>query len=118
MFKERIISGTVIVLGGMIEKFAFKLSCTCLRKMAEPKLEKQEQKRIPTEDEEKVRKCLQFIEAYGGIDGAHHKQWVIDQIVRTLLGTPKAYKEWVEEMKCWNDEEQAYEYDWDEGTAP
>lgn len=25
---------------------------------------------------------------YGGIDGAHHKDWVIDQMVRALCGVP------------------------------
>ena len=29
---------------------------------------------------------LEYIERYGGTDGAHHKQWVIDQTVRRVLG--------------------------------
>ena len=30
--------------------------------------------------------ALYFIEAYGGIDGAHHKDWVLDQAARALHG--------------------------------
>jgi len=32
--------------------------------------------------------ALYFIEMYGGIDGAHHKDWVLDQVARLLLGSP------------------------------
>jgi hypothetical protein len=28
-----------------------------------------------------------WIERYGGIDGSHHKDWLIDQIARILKGT-------------------------------
>ena len=28
-----------------------------------------------------------FINAYGGIDGAHHKDWVLDQCMRIIKGT-------------------------------
>lgn len=28
-----------------------------------------------------------WIEKYGGIDGSHHKDWLIDQIARILKGT-------------------------------
>lgn len=30
--------------------------------------------------------ALYFIGAYGGIDGAHHKDWVLDQVARILNG--------------------------------
>lgn len=29
-----------------------------------------------------------YISEYGYIDGSHHKQWVLDQVMRILLGTP------------------------------
>lgn len=29
-----------------------------------------------------------YIHQYGGIDGVHHKIWVIDQVSRILAGTP------------------------------
>ena len=47
---------------------------------------------------------------YGQIDGAHHKAWVIDQMVRALTST--RYESWVKAY-C-NDGE----YEWDEGIAP
>src|SRR5437762_5985689 len=30
--------------------------------------------------------ALHLIESYGGIDGEHHKQWLIDQVARLLSG--------------------------------
>ena len=61
--------------------------------------------------------ALEIIEQYGGFDGAHHKQWVLDQIVRKLVGDK--YEEWVKEMRGeYDDEEEMYEYDWDEGIPP
>jgi len=30
--------------------------------------------------------ALYFIERYGGIDGGHHKMWVLDQVARILNG--------------------------------
>lgn len=35
-------------------------------------------------DTGKVKKALDLIEEWGGIDGAHHKQWLLDQLARTL----------------------------------
>ncbi len=32
----------------------------------------------------KIDKALELAMAYGDIDGAHHKMWVIDQMVRVL----------------------------------
>ena len=43
----------------------------------------------------RVRDTLDLIRDYGGIDGGHHKQWVLDQAVRKLLGP--CYDAWVEE---------------------
>jgi hypothetical protein len=31
--------------------------------------------------------AMRYIILYGGIDGAHHKAWLIDQIARILKGT-------------------------------
>ncbi|HET7135185.1 MAG TPA: hypothetical protein VFJ25_04640 [Casimicrobiaceae bacterium] len=62
---------------------------------------------------EKERKALDLIARYGGIDGAHHKQWVLDQIVRILSDD---YAEWVREQK--DGEDGPDTYDWDEGIAP
>lgn len=37
--------------------------------------------------------ALYFIGAYSGIDGAHHKDWVLDQVARILNGTKVIVKE-------------------------
>ena len=39
-------------------------------------------------EKEKIKKALDIAIRYGGIDGAHHKDWTIDQIVRALTGCP------------------------------
>jgi hypothetical protein len=31
---------------------------------------------------------LHYVTAYGGVDGEHHKAWVLDQVFRILTGTP------------------------------
>lgn len=61
-----------------------------------------------------VVKALLFAERYGMIDGSHHKQWVIDQMVRALLGDD--YDSW---RKAYREADDADRYaQWDEGIAP
>lgn len=60
----------------------------------------------------KIAGALAVAFDYGQIDGAHHKAWVIDQMVRKLLGSDEAYQEWVATY-CGDDE-----YEWDTGVAP
>ena len=83
--------------------------------------------------------AMVYIARYGGIDGGHHKQWVLDQVARILMGTPvivtmarweggheeeryrtgepsPAYKAWVTDMKAGEDGPETYGYD--EGIAP
>lgn len=40
-------------------------------------------------DRERIKAALEVAVRFGGIDGAHHKSWVIDQMVRCLTGCPK-----------------------------
>lgn len=40
----------------------------------------------------RVAKALEFIVKYGSIDGAHHKDWVLDQVTRALTGCPMVEK--------------------------
>lgn len=84
---------------------------------------------------------LLYLEMYSGVDGSHHKDWVLDQIARILKGTQvevklakwdngkseyrfdtknptKEYKDWVLFMKGKIDENGDYEYDYDEGISP
>ena len=81
-----------------------------------------------------------WIEKYGQYDGGHHKQWVLDQVVRILKGTKikiklakwddgteefrfsldeptEKYNDWVEYMKG-PVEDGEFTYDYDEGIAP
>jgi hypothetical protein len=63
---------------------------------------------------EKEQKVLNLIGEWGGIDGGHHKQWLLDQLVRELTGDD--YEKWLAE---WQDGEDGAEtYLWDEGIAP
>lgn len=85
--------------------------------------------------------AMLFIQMYGGIDGGHHKSWVLDQTVRCLKNTPvkvveakwddgqseyrfstgepsEEYKSWVESMLGEKDADGNYEYDYDNGIAP
>jgi hypothetical protein len=61
----------------------------------------------------RIRKAMDLIERYGGIDGEHHKTWVIDQVARCLVAD---YPKWVKAMKAGEDGPDTYE--WDEGIAP
>jgi len=80
------------------------------------------------------RWATEWIERYGGIDGEHHKTWVIDQVQRILLGTKVIVKEarWEnghcefrynldepsQEYLDWVSEGEEEGYEWDEGVAP
>jgi hypothetical protein len=64
--------------------------------------------------EEKVAKAIELAVQFKGIDGAHHKDWVIDQMVRTLAGDD--YQKVVTAAKAGEDGPETYE--WDEGIAP
>jgi hypothetical protein len=57
--------------------------------------------------QDRISDAVEIAEEYGRIDGAHHKMWVIDQMVRVLLG--ERYAEWFEaDGGEW----------WDQGVAP
>jgi len=83
--------------------------------------------------------ALRWIQTYGGIDGDHHKAWVLDQVARILHETPiimtiaswenghteerfvlddatTEYHEWV--GKCKDGEDGPETYGYDEGIAP
>jgi hypothetical protein len=69
---------------------------------------------MPDNAELKIDKALKVALRFGGIDGAHHKTWVIDQMVRILTG--EGYEEWVKDANAGYAGPETY--DWDEGTAP
>ncbi len=63
---------------------------------------------------ERIDTALDYAKRYSQIDGAHHKAWVIDQMVRALTG--RHYEQFVAEH---NDGEDGPDtYGWDEGIAP
>jgi alpha/beta superfamily hydrolase len=65
-----------------------------------------------------TEKALALIFRYGGIDGGHHKQWVLDQVVRILAETPDGYAEWLNDFRGDDDGQGHFRYEWDEGIAP
>ncbi len=63
---------------------------------------------------DRIRSALHVAVHYGGFDGAHHKAWVIDQMVRAL--TAGQYEDTIKAAKAGKDGPETYE--WDEGTPP
>lgn len=71
-----------------------------------------------TEEQTRIKKALDIAFNYGQVEGAHHKAWVIDQIVRALTGCAmestgedsKEYAKFIREY-CGDDTE----YEWDTG---
>lgn len=61
----------------------------------------------------RIDNALIYIERFGGIEGDHHRAWVIDQVVRCLVPD---YPAWVVEMKAGEDGPETY--DWDVGIPP
>jgi len=91
-----------------------------------------------TDKDEAISWAMTYIGSYGQIDGGHHKQWVLDQVARILMGTPvtvtvakwangqeekrwitgepsQQYKDWVQQMRF---DEEGEEYGYNEGIAP
>jgi len=85
--------------------------------------------------------AMKWIAMYGGIDGEHHKTWVLDQVARILLGAkvdveearwenghseyryslaepPTAYAEWVDRMLGGTEPDGSREYGYDVGIPP
>lgn len=63
-------------------------------------------------NEQKIKKALEIAWEYGQFDGAHHKMWVIDQMVRVLSDD---YDKFVKEYE---EEDGEKQYEWDCGIAP
>lgn len=66
---------------------------------------------FPSKPPANVNEAVQIASNYGGIDGGHHKMWVIDQMLQALLG-PDDYEKFID----WYTEDD--EYEWDKGIAP
>lgn len=64
----------------------------------------------------RISRALTLARQYGGVDGAHHKNWVIDQMVRALCGDQPNYNKFVADAKAGEDGPETYA--WDCGIAP
>jgi hypothetical protein len=65
-------------------------------------------------DSDRIQAALMIASQYGSIDGAHHKTWVIDQMVRALTGD--VYAAWIKLQKAGEDGPDTY--GWYEGIPP
>jgi len=65
---------------------------------------------MPDGPHKRIADALEMAMRYGGIDGSHHKSWVIDQMVRALTGG-YAYDIWIIKHNRGG-------YEWDEGIEP
>lgn len=65
-------------------------------------------------DEKRVQITLGMAARWGQLVGARQKAWVIDQMVRILVGDK--YDEWVAAQKAGRDGPETY--GWDEGISP
>lgn len=65
-------------------------------------------------ERERIERAVDLGIRYGQIDGEHHKTWVIDQMLRALLGD--AYEATVKASCAGEDGPNTY--DWDTGIAP
>ena len=73
-----------------------------------------------SETYDNVCDALDIAFEYGQFDGAHHKMWVIDQMVRALCETEEDYQDFVEKYETPYFDEDGEEYFdlWDTGIAP
>jgi len=55
--------------------------------------------------------AIKYIQDYSYIDGAHHKQWLLDQVVRILCGTTVVIK-----LAKWDDVPSEYRFSLDKPT--
>lgn len=83
------------------------------------------------DDAARIERALAYASRYGQVKGDHHKMWVIDQMVRALLGCLVAvrqrgalsgplyqYKAQDESVEYRNFAGCDPDYPWDEGIAP
>lgn len=65
-------------------------------------------------DRQKINRALEIAFENAVVDGAHHKDWIIDQMVRALSGTD--YDRLIADY-CSGDEGPST-YEWNIGEAP
>ena len=62
----------------------------------------------------KEKEALEFLLESGQVEGAHHKAWVIDQVIRILAGNDY----WSIRRECCAGEDGPDTYPWNEGIPP
>lgn len=67
-------------------------------------------------DRDRRNAALDIISRFGDVDGAHHKQWLLDQVVRLLTASEADYQAWVAETRRGDDGPETYA--WETGVAP
>ncbi len=90
------------------------------------------------DDRQRIESALEIAVKYGGIDGEHHKTWVIDQMVRALTGCPFVTRSYHDAAglqhfhQVWGESDEYHQlvaeacagedgpetYSWDVGTGP
>jgi hypothetical protein len=60
-----------------------------------------------------ILRALDLIGQFSDVDGRHHRQWLLDQVVTVLTGDDDEYRRFVEEYNA-----QGHTVDWSEGIAP
>jgi hypothetical protein len=61
--------------------------------------------------EQRVAHAVTLLILYGTVPGAHHKAWLIDQVLRVLLEDEDAYQQCIQEAASGGDP-------WEKGIAP
>ncbi len=74
----------------------------------------EQEKEMVLELKSRIENTINLVYRWGGTDGAHHKQWLIDQMIRELTG--KDYNVWVRGFCDGEDGPDTYE--WEVGIAP
>lgn len=69
-----------------------------------------------TSDQGRIEKALELAIRFGGIDGDHHKAWVIDQMCRALCESELDYQQMVAAARGGEDGPETY--GWNEGIPP
>lgn len=73
--------------------------------------------RLYQADQYKLKEVADFLLEYGDVDGAHHKQWVIDQALRLAAGD--SYDRMISLYEDEVDEDgEPFIHEWDKGIAP
>lgn len=66
--------------------------------------------------EQRIADAMTIVNRYAGIEGEHHKTWVIDQIVRMLLGDD--YNDWVAKRNSESGGDGDTYQPWNTGISP